>query len=251
MSLTECEYYVLLFFVGSVFGWCMEVACKLVQFRRFINRGFLIGPYCPIYGFGAVSLTVLLSRFREDPFAVFALAMVICGNLEYLTSVLMEKLFHARWWDYSNKKFNLNGRVCANTLIPFGLLGLGMIYFVKPFAFGLFARLPLPALHALCIGLTGVLLTDAGVSLWALIRIRRGAEQAEGDSTEAITASVCALLQKEGILVRRALRAFPDARLYNSRLVKRLKTLRREQKALLRQARQAVKQKTEELKHEG
>ena len=130
MTLTLLEYYFLLFFmlffIASFLGWCMEVTCKLFQFHRFINRGFMIGPYCPIYGFGAAGVTMLLSRFTEDPFAVFGLAILICGTLEYVVSVMMEKLFHARWWDYSTKRFNLNGRICANTLIPFGLLGLIM-----------------------------------------------------------------------------------------------------------------------------
>lgn len=130
------ENYILLFFVTAMLGWVMEVVCKLIQFHRFINRGFLIGPYCPIYGFGSVLITLLLSRYAESPVVVFLMGMIICGTLEYLTSYLMEKLFHARWWDYSQKRFNLNGRVCANTLIPFGLLGLGIIYGVKPFLFG-------------------------------------------------------------------------------------------------------------------
>ena len=119
-----CRYF-LLFFFCSMLGWLMEVTCKLFQFHRFINRGFLIGPYCPIYGFGAVFVTLLLSGFSDHPIAVFLLAMLVCGTLEYVTSYVMEKLFHARWWDYSQRKFNLNGRVCANTLIPFGLLGAG------------------------------------------------------------------------------------------------------------------------------
>ena len=153
-------YYVLLFFVGAVLGWCMEVICKLFQFHRFINRGFLIGPYCPIYGFGTALLTALLSRFTRDPVAVFGLAILICGTLEYCTSWLMETLFHARWWDYSSKPFNINGRVCANTLIPFGLLGLGMIYFVKPFLFARFDRLPDAWVLGLSAGLTALLCAD-------------------------------------------------------------------------------------------
>ena len=136
------ECYILLFFTGAFLGWVMEVVCKLIQFGRFINRGFLIGPYCPIYGFGAVLVTALLTPFSESPLAVFVLAMAVCGTLEYLTSYVMEKLFHARWWDYSHRRFNLNGRVCAGTLIPFGLLGLGMVYVARPVLFGLFARLP-------------------------------------------------------------------------------------------------------------
>ena len=134
-------YYVLLFFTGSILGWCIEVCCKLIQYHRFINRGFLVGPWCPIYGFGTVFISVLLTRYSEDPFAVFGLAILICGVLEYTTSYMMEKIFHARWWDYSTKKFNLNGRICADTLLPFGLLGLLLVYVITPVMFSCFDHL--------------------------------------------------------------------------------------------------------------
>lgn len=136
---------------------------------RFINRGFLIGPWCPIYGFGTVLITLLLSKFTDDPLAVFALAMLLCGTLEYLTSYIMEKAFHARWWDYSTKKFNLNGRVCADTLIPFGLLGLGMIYFIKPFSFRLYGLMSETAMQAICIALLIPFLTDTVISSFTLL----------------------------------------------------------------------------------
>ena len=250
----EALYYVLLFFVGAVLGWCMEVICKLIQFRRFINRGFLIGPYCPIYGFGAALLTALLSRFTQDPFAVFGLAMLICGTLEYLTSWLMEALFHARWWDYSGKRFNLNGRVCANTLIPFGLLGLIMVYFVKPWLFARFARLSLPWLYSLSGGLTAVLLADTVVSALTLVRIRRGASNAAGDSTEAITAAVRAMLAQESALVRRTLRAFPESKIYNSRIARDMRERRRllslEMKEARRKARASVEEREARLRQE-
>ena len=230
MTLTMLENDFLLFFIASFLGWCMEVTCKLFQFHRFINRGFLIGPYCPIYGFGAVGVTMLLSRFTEYPYAVFGLAILICGSLEYVASVMMEKLFHARWWDYSTKRFNLNGRVCADTLIPFGLLGLIMTYWGKPTLFRLFALLPETALEIICLSLLALMLIDCAVSAWALIRIRMGSENVEGDSTEAITAAVRTLMQRESILVRRALHAFPEARIYNCRLLARLKELKLAQK---------------------
>ena len=83
MDFSLAASYLLLFFTASFLGWCMEVTCKLIQFGRFINRGFLIGPWCPIYGFGTVLITLLLSRFTDDPLAVFALAMLLCGTLEY------------------------------------------------------------------------------------------------------------------------------------------------------------------------
>ena len=242
----EALYYVLLFFVGAVLGWCMEVICKLVQFGRFINRGFLIGPYCPIYGFGAALLTALLSRFTQDPFAVFGLAMLICGTLEYLTSWLMETLFHCRWWDYSAKRFNLNGRVCANTLIPFGLLGLLMVYFVRPWLFARFAQLSPQWLYGLSGGLTAVLLTDTAVSALTLVRIRKGAANAAGDSTEAVTAAVRAMLAQESALVRRTLRAFPESRIYNSRIARDMRERRRQLRLEMKEARQRARASMEE-----
>ena len=217
------ENYILLFFVTAMLGWVMEVVCKLIQFHRFINRGFLIGPYCPIYGFGSVLITLLLSRYAESPVVVFLMGMIICGTLEYLTSYLMEKLFHARWWDYSQKRFNLNGRVCANTLIPFGLLGLGIIYGVKPFLFGLFAMIPQTAMDILCGALTAIILTDAVISTTVLGKIRHTAELTGGDDTETITRSVRDALLRQGALVRRTLRAFPYAKLYNKPLLERLR----------------------------
>ena len=84
---------VLLFFIYSLTGWCIEVCLKYIQYHRFINRGFLVGPWCPIYGFGTVFISVLLTRYSEDPFAVFGLAILICGVLEYTTSYMMEKYF--------------------------------------------------------------------------------------------------------------------------------------------------------------
>ena len=71
----------------------MEVTCKLIQYKRFINRGFLIGPYCPIYGYGALLITILLHKYTNDPIVLFIMAIVVCGTLEYLTSYFMEKIY--------------------------------------------------------------------------------------------------------------------------------------------------------------
>ena len=234
----EVYYYVLMFFCSAVLGWLMEVTCKLIQFHRFINRGFLLGPYCPIYGFGAVLVTLLLSRYADSVAAVFVLAMVVCGTLEYLTSYVMEKLFHARWWDYSQKKFNLNGRVCADTLIPFGLLGLGMIYFVKPLLFGWFSQLSDSWLHGLSWGLVILFLADTVVSTCVLGKIRHAATMASGDSTEAITKAVRESLARQSALFRRQLHAFPDMKMYNRTLQQRLKARRAEAEADMRARRE-------------
>ena len=227
MTRLQIESFVLFFFACSAAGWLMEVVCKLIELRRFINRGFLIGPCCPIYGCGAVAITLLLSRYRGDFLSVFALSMVLCGTLEYVTSYLMEKLFHARWWDYSQKHFNLNGRVCANTLIPFGLFGLLLVEFVQPLCFSLFARMPDTARLALCILLCTLFVTDAIVSVTVLGKIRKTANLSEADDTENITRCVREKLAEQGMLMRRTLRAFPYARLYSNTLIERMKVQQR------------------------
>ncbi len=234
--------YILFFYATAFLGWCMEVICKLIQFRRFINRGFLIGPYCPIYGFGSVLIALTLSRYADEPVVVFILATVLCGTLEYVTSYLMEKLFHARWWDYSDKRFNLNGRICANTLIPFGLLGLAIIEVLKPLLFGWFALLSPAMMDGLCFALTALFLTDVLISTRVLTHIRQDAADMTGDSTEHLTAAVRAHLLQRGALVRRVLHAFPDVKIYNKARLARIKAHRqavardiREKRRLLRE----------------
>ena len=81
-----------------------------------------MGPICPIYGHGAIIMLILLKDFASNPFILFVMSMLVCTTLEYLTSYFMEKLFSARWWDYSNKKFNINGRVCLRNTLCFGIL---------------------------------------------------------------------------------------------------------------------------------
>ena len=115
--------YFLYFLIIAICGWMMEVTLQLIQKHKFADRGFLIGPYCPIYGCGALLITLCLTGLKEHPVGLFSTAILVCGVLEYATSYIMEKLFHARWWDYSDCKFNINGRVCIETIIPFGILG--------------------------------------------------------------------------------------------------------------------------------
>ena len=126
-------YYFLLFIIYSFMGWIMEIIDNIIVKHKIVNRGFLLGPYCPIYGFGCLSLIFFLSNYKSDPIILFFMAIVICSILEYSTSYIMEKLFKLRWWDYTDKKFNINGRICAETMIPFGLLGTLVICIINPF----------------------------------------------------------------------------------------------------------------------
>ena len=126
---------VLLFFVFSFLGWCIEVTLKYRQYHRFINRGFLAGPWLPIYGSGAVLITLAMrfvSRWDDGYGATFAVSFFLCGALEYGASWVMEKRFHARWWDYSKKPMNLHGRVWIGNLILFGLGGVLIVHVFDP-----------------------------------------------------------------------------------------------------------------------
>ena len=204
------ELYFLLFISYAFLGWCMEVICKLIQYKRFINRGFLIGPYCPIYGWGALLITILLQKYNNDPLTLFILAMVICSILEYVTSYFMEKIFKARWWDYSTKKFNLNGRICLNTMIPFGLLGLLMIYVINPFLFNLYGSFNREVLYTITIIIATIFIIDNIVSLVILTSVREDNKLLEKDNTEEMSKKVIERIKSHNILSRRLLAAFPD-----------------------------------------
>lgn len=234
---TLLEQLFLFFVTISVMGWIMEVIVQLVNRHKFINRGFLIGPYCPIYGSGAVLVVSLLSRFEDQPWLVFLLSLLVCGTLEYMTSFVMEKLFHARWWDYSKNRLNIAGRVCAGTLIPFGTLSLLVLYVLKPLFLDLYSRIPQMALDILCAALLVILLVDIVISVTILAAIRKSATASHGDDTETITQAVRAKLSQQSALIRRMPHAFPSMKLYNGRLLR----LMREQKKRIRADAKAAK----------
>ncbi len=129
-------YYLSLLFVYfilySIIGWMCEVVYCSIPEKKFINRGFLNGPYCPIYGVGALIIIMFLMPYVSDPILVFFIGIILTSTLEYITSWGMEKLFHAKWWDYSDHKFNINGRVCLLNSFLFGLLCVILMYAVHP-----------------------------------------------------------------------------------------------------------------------
>ena len=207
----DIRVYFLLFIIYSVLGWALEVTCKSIEYKRFINRGFLIGPYCPIYGFGALFITFLLKKYEEDPIALFVMAMVVCGALEYFTSYIMEKLFKARWWDYSKRKFNLNGRICLGTIIPFGLLGLFIMNISNPFFLDVINKLPEMWLNIISGTVLVLFIVDNIVST-VVIRYVKKAEIFVGielDNTEEITTKVKEILRSKSPLHRRLVNAYP------------------------------------------
>ena len=203
------KIYILLFFSYAILGWIMEVILKYFQYKRFINRGFLIGPYCPIYGWGAILITILLKKYYSDPLALFVFAILICSILEYLTSYIMEKIFHARWWDYSTKKFNINGRICLNTMIPFGMLGLLMMYIINPFLVKIFNTFSNNTLMIIIVILSSIFIVDNIISLLALSKVRDTISNFRKDNTEEISLKVRKMLSKLAWPEQRIIKAFP------------------------------------------
>lgn len=203
------EIYFLLFISYAFLGWCMEVTCKFIQYKKFINRGFLIGPYCPIYGWGALAITILLKRYMEDPLVLFVMSTLICSIIEYLTSYFMEKKYHARWWDYSNKKFNINGRICLETLIPFGILGVAIMYGTNPILFKLYNQIPQLVINILTAILFIGFIVDNIISSNIISSINVEGNKLIKDNTEEITEKIKQFLRQKSWLHRRLINAYP------------------------------------------
>ena len=130
--------YVCLFMLYSFIGWIYETAFCTVSSGKWENRGFLFGPACPIYGTGAVAISLVMGAAASNDIEVrawqiFVISIVGSVIIEYTTSWTLEKMFHAVWWDYSNLPFNLNGRISLFTTLAFGIVGLLVVYYIAPF----------------------------------------------------------------------------------------------------------------------
>lgn len=203
-------FYFMLFIIYSFIGWSIEVVGKLIEKHKFINRGFLVGPICPIYGWGCIAIILLLSKYKSSPIVLFLMAIIICSILEYFTSYFMEKLFHVRWWDYTRRKYNINGRICAETMIPFGLLGCLVVYIVNPIFTGLLNKIPVNTLNILAIIIFTIYVIDNIVSLSVMFGFKGTLKTVEKDGTEEITKKVREVLLKRNFLYKRLVNAFPN-----------------------------------------
>ena len=123
-----CLYLIIYSFLGWV---CESIYCSILD-RKIVNRGFVNGPFCPIYGFGALIIIFLLKDFKHSVFLTFIFGLIFASILEYITSFLMEILFHSKWWDYSNYRFNIHGRVCLLNSTLFGLLSIFLQFDLHP-----------------------------------------------------------------------------------------------------------------------
>ena len=202
----DLRTYFLLFIIYSFIGWVVEVIDTYIIKRKFVNRGFLIGPYCPIYGYGSILMIIFLNKYLQDPIALFVMAVFICSILEYFTSYIMEKLFKARWWDYSNRKFNINGRICLETLIPFGIGGCFIMYILNPFIVSILNIINFKILNILTILLFIIFIIDNIVSFNIILNVKNITSSIRKDSTEEITKMVKDVLRNKSILSKRLIK---------------------------------------------
>ena len=236
------EYFVnliLIFFAFSLVGWCIEVTLKYFEFGRFINRGFLTGPWLPIYGTGAVLCTVGvqgLAPLESGYGTTFVICFVLCGTLEYMTSFVMEKRFHARWWDYSKKPMNLHGRVWIGNLVLFGLGGVLIVHVFDPLLCRLFALISLPVRELTASVLSAVIAADFVMSHFVLKLVKTGVEQSRADNTEQISREVRLLLSDRSVFHRRFADAYPEVIYRTERVAAHMEAIRLESERLRREA---------------
>ena len=203
----------LLFICYSFVGWIIEVIYEYFMNGKLINRGFLIGPYCPIYGVGGIIATFTLTNHKDNIIILFVMSMFLFALLEYFTSYIMEKVFKARWWDYSEYRFNINGRICLETLIPFGILGCLAIYVVNPMFELLFNLINFQILEIITLILLSIFIFDLILSLKIISSFKNTAISfLKKDNTEEITKKVKDALLSKSVWTRRLIQAFPKVK---------------------------------------
>lgn len=156
---------IMMFFLLSFGGWIWEVSLHLISDGEFVNRGVLHGPWLPIYGVGSVLILLVLNMFRRKPAAEFVLTMVLCGCVEYFTAYYLEMTHNGKkWWDYSGYFLNLDGRICAEGLLVFGVGGMMIVYVLAPLLDNVIRRIPYRRLVMLNLLLIGLFAIDQSYS---------------------------------------------------------------------------------------
>lgn len=239
-------YYLVIFFIVYAFmGWVMETVYASLEDKHFVNRGFLSGPFCPIYGFGAVILIVALYPVMNNWLLLFMGAVVLTSVLEYITGWVLEKVFDHKWWDYSNRRFNLQGRICLRFSIYWGIIAVAMLKLLHPEVVKMVNKIPYKYGLLVIYGLGLYLLVDFIHTLVNVIQLksilgeiqhlamegRLRLEEIRENSVEGIEANLDELRARHELLLeqlaarnKRLLKAFPN--LKKKRVDNLLKELR-------------------------
>lgn len=171
---------ILIYFITySFLGWIMESIFRSVCEKKLINTGFLRGPFCPIYGIGAVIMILFLKNFSNNLILLFFISIIVFTIWEYLVGVLLEKLFHTKYWDYSDNKFNFQGRICLMNSIFWGILGVVFIQYIHPFIESIIEKVDIRLLTFIYSIIGIVMLIDAITSIIKVKNIKVTLEKIE------------------------------------------------------------------------
>ena len=236
-------YIFLLFMFYSFFGYILEITnCSIREKKLVLNRGFFLGPYLPIYGVSCLLMGSFIIRYKSDLVTVFVMSAFVCTTVEYITSYVLEKIFKARWWDYSDRKFNIEGRVCLFNAFLFGIGGVFFTYIVNPVVVSIVGKLSILALRIVAIILMLIFLSDVVITIRTLYQVKVSSLKFK---SRDVTAEITKLIREEltkkrdiktNFFVRHMLNAFPWINIsdYNNPLSKlkrySIKTIKKRQK---------------------
>ncbi len=200
----------LYFFIYAFLGWCTEVVYAALNEGKFINRGFLNGPYCPIYGFGVIAVVNLLTPIHENPFLLFLGSVFVTSAIELFTGFILEKIFKHKWWDYSDRPFNVGGYICPIFSLMWGLACLIVVDRIHPMVSGLVNFIPYMPAVIILTAFTVVFVIDIIATVKTIFKLNKKMERIEelsamikkssdelGESLAAGTISIAA--KKESI----------------------------------------------------
>ncbi|SFC56680.1 putative ABC transporter permease [Clostridium uliginosum] len=161
------------FMIYSFLGWCVEVLYAYKNNRYFVNRGFLYGPFCPIYGGGIVSIIILLDRFRSNILLLFILATILTSIIEYFTGFILEKIFKSKWWDYSEDPLNLHGRICFHFSLMWGAASVIVVKVIHPLIENIIYKIPKSIGNHIFYAIAIYFILDFSFTIISLIKFKK------------------------------------------------------------------------------
>ena len=235
----QLNRYLTAYFVFSVLGWIWESIYCTIKERKWQNRGFLYGPLCPIYGFGSIVALfvydlILLGRLPKLSWMMILLAGFFFSMiLEYPTSYILEKKFHARWWDYSNLPLNINGRTCAITSIGFGIGAIIIMNYLIPSYEKILVIIPATIIAVLCVIFVALHSSDFTLTVSNLTNFQSNIDEIEKSFQDKMTEEVDKMFEKHSKIYGSTLSRIASFKMKEShnliatKLIKKMRDARR------------------------